>query len=374
MEKSTIYSLSALANIIEWSIHQLFDDFLFWVKADLWSIKPYKNRYYLDLFEYDWLWAVKTKITWIIRKSKILDTFLDNTNNTLHTITWKEILIQWYVSYSVQWWLSISIIWFSKQYEQWVQQNALQDLVTTLKKKNLYQANKIKTLPLLPKNIALISSETSQWLKDFMSILKDYPYPIVPTLFSAYVEGDKAINSVANALETIEQQQTATECFDCVIILRWWGWSEWFMRQNNEKIVYKVAQASLPVIVAIWHTNDRSLLDEIAYRSCKTPSEAATMLLEKYSYIEQKLLNIHTSIGNLVREHYTRLQHNVEKFYTLIKTVSIDNILALWYALLKKEETILWRKALKNLKKWEQIQVETTDKIYTVTIVSQEEK
>jgi exodeoxyribonuclease VII large subunit len=374
MEKSTIYSLSSLAKLVEWTFTQMFDDFLFRCKADVWSIKKYWSRYYVDLFEYDWLWSVKTKITGIVRNASLLETFLRTTHNTIDSLVWKEVMLQWYFSYSVKWWLSISILAFSQQFEQGQQRTALEVLTNELKEKKLYTANASKQLPAHPKHIAVISSKTSQWLKDFLSILQDSSYQFQPVLFPAFVEWDKAIQSVSQALHRIETIQTTEQCFDCVVIVRGWGWSEWFHWQNSKEIAYCVAEASLPVIVAIWHTSDRSILDEIAYKSSKTPSEAAAFLVEHVTLLDQQLTQTYKTICRRLIQHYNNLEQSVEQAYMLIQTVSIQNMLNLWYALIKQQKSILSQEQIAHLKAWEQLEIETAQKIITVTIKTQQNK
>lgn len=79
------------------------------------------------------------------------------------------------------------------------------------------------------------------------------------------------------------------------------------MRQNDYQLAKSICLSPLPIIVAIGHTSDTSLLDDIARAHAKTPSDAAYILIQAYDHIRQNIQTQHQMIHhNTLRlyEHY----------------------------------------------------------------------
>lgn len=391
MDKSTVYSISDLTKLVEWWFRELFDEFLFWCKAEIGGMKKYWTRWYVDLFEYWKNGKVNAKITGIIWKDSVLQAFLKNTGNTLESIKWKELMIQGYLSFSAQYGLSLSVLWFSKEFEKWKQIENVENIRNTLIEKGTYTKNKEKILPLFPRNFALISSSQSEGLNDFLSVLNDANYPYSYTLFESAIDGDKAIKGVSNAFASIEQSWNQ---FDCIVLLRWWWWKEAFSWQNTHEVASAVVSSSFPVHLAIWHTTDESLLDEICSKSSKTPTDAGRFFVdlrqELTRDIEKKHLHIESSLESYFAKYrdlqllyfewikknwiakITWYREKVDTYFTSILTYSPKALFKKWYALIKMNWKYVTPKKQILLKKGDSIEIESENTTIQATIKSTE--
>ncbi len=160
--------------------------------------------------------------------------------------------------------------------------------IDRLKDEGVYDMNRELELPLLPRRIAVISSESAAGYGDFMQQLRgnSYGYRFTVTLFSATVQGKDAEPSIISALEQIHAR--AHE-FDVVAMLRGGGSQSDLSCFDSYLLASNVAQFSLPVITGIGHDRDVSVVDMVAHTMLKTPTAAAEFLVEKMAEQEAQL-------------------------------------------------------------------------------------
>lgn len=91
------------------------------------------------------------------------------------------------------------------------------------------------------------------------------------------MQGEKTSQSVRNALEQIRRN---LDLWDCVVIIRGGGATTDLNGFDEYEVAKAVAVFPLPVAVGIGHERDRTVLDEIACRRCKTPTAVAAMLID----------------------------------------------------------------------------------------------
>lgn len=155
-----------------------------------------------------------------------------------------------------------------------------QKTITRLKDEGVYDMNRELELPLLPRRIAVISSENAAGYGDFMQQLHSNAsgYTFCTTLFAAAMQGKDAETSIISALEKI--YACANE-FDAVAILRGGGSQSDLACFDSYLLASNVAQFSLPIITGIGHDRDVSVVDLVAHTMLKTPTAAAEFLVEK---------------------------------------------------------------------------------------------
>ena len=91
------------------------------------------------------------------------------------------------------------------------------------------------------------------------------------------MQGEKTSQSVRNALEQIRRN---LDLWDCVVIIRGGGATTDLNGFDEYEVAKAVAVFPLPVAAGIGHERDRTVLDEIACRRCKTFTAVAAMLID----------------------------------------------------------------------------------------------
>lgn len=152
---------------------------------------------------------------------------------------------------------------------------ALLKLIEDRKKKldaeGLFDVERKKSLPYLPRTIGIITSPTGAVIQDMLHRLRDRFLPHV-LFWPVTVQGETAAAEVRAALEGF---QTFTPRPDVIIIARGGGSVEDLMPFNDETLVRAVAASAIPVISAIGHETDWTLIDLAADVRAPTPTGAA---------------------------------------------------------------------------------------------------
>ena len=157
-------------------------------------------------------------------------------------------------------------------------QRRKQEIIKRLTEEGLLKLNSLLPLPMAPKNIAVISSNTAAGYGDFVHQLFDnnYGFDYNVTLFRSVMQGDKTEDDLMGALSDIAAR---ADDFDMVVIIRGGGSTTDLQAFDSEKIARQIAHFPLPVIVGIGHLRDNTILDMVAARSVKTPTAAAEFII-----------------------------------------------------------------------------------------------
>ncbi len=157
---------------------------------------------------------------------------------------------------------------------QGAQFEAFLRLKTQLEEEGLFDPARKKPLPLMPRTIGVITSPTGAVIRDILNVLaRRYPLAKVVLIPSA-VQGFSAPLDLVRALHFAE----AWGDLDVVIMARGGGSAEDLWAFNDEELARTAAEFSLPLISAIGHETDFSILDFVADRRAPTPSAAAEMV------------------------------------------------------------------------------------------------
>ena len=152
------------------------------------------------------------------------------------------------------------------------------------KRKKQFQAEGIfnqehkKPLPFLPEIIGVITSPSGAVIKDILHRLSDR-FPRKVTLWPVAVQGDNCAREVSRAIDgfnslTVQNPLIAP---DLIIVARGGGSIEDLWGFNEELVVRSAFKSTIPLISAIGHETDTTLLDYVADVRAPTPTAAAEM-------------------------------------------------------------------------------------------------
>lgn len=173
----------------------------------------------------------------------------------------------------------------------------LERLKTQLAEEGLFDSQRKKPLPALPRRIGIITSATGAVAHDITTVLTRR-WPLATLVFvPAKVQGFDAVDDLLRALSWTR----ACTDLDVVIIARGGGSVEDLWCFNDERLVRAVAEFPLPVISAIGHETDFTLLDFVADLRAPTPSAAAEMVApdveELLSAIRSQRARLHQAVS-----------------------------------------------------------------------------
>ncbi|MCR5819380.1 MAG: exodeoxyribonuclease VII large subunit [Bacteroidaceae bacterium] len=207
------------------------------------------------------------------------------------------------------------------------------EILDRLAADGILEDNKTLPLPLLMKNIAVISSASAAGYGDFCNQLSSNPYGLHFNiqLFPASMQGENVPQSIMHALEKIANQCYADgQAWHCVVIIRGGGATSDLADYEDFNLAAAVAQMPVPVIVGIGHERDETVLDFVANTRVKTPTAAAAFIIEHGAQELAELQALADSLRSAASQLITQ-QHN--------ELESIAKLLPHIHALLHEQQT-----------------------------------
>lgn len=141
----------------------------------------------------------------------------------------------------------------------------------------LFDDSRKQRIPFLPQIIGVVTSPTGAVIQDIMHRLRDR-FPRHVLLWPVNVQGEGSADQITNAINGFNNLDGSTlPRPDLLIIARGGGSLEDLMAFNEENVVRAVANCSIPVISAVGHETDTTLIDYAADLRAPTPTGAAEM-------------------------------------------------------------------------------------------------
>lgn len=165
----------------------------------------------------------------------------------------------------------------------------LEERKARLAAEGLFDPARKKALPFLPQRIGVVTSPTGAVIRDIMHRLRDrFPTPVL--LWPVLVQGKGADEQIAAAIRGFDALDAALKP-DVLIVARGGGSLEDLMAFNEENVVRAVAECSIPVISAVGHETDTTLIDYAADRRAPTPTGAAEIAVPVRSELLAQILD-----------------------------------------------------------------------------------
>lgn len=180
---------------------------------------------------------------------------------------------------------------------------ALMEMLEKRKKQlaaeGLFDAARKQELPFLPDSIGVITSPTGAVIQDILHRLEDR-FPTHVMLWPVLVQGDKAAGQITNAINGFNKRDKQP---DIIIVARGGGSLEDLWPFNEESVVRAVANSKIPVISAIGHETDTTLIDYAADVRAPTPTAAAEMAVP----VRSELLLLVDDLGRRLQTALLRM-------------------------------------------------------------------
>ncbi len=145
-----------------------------------------------------------------------------------------------------------------------------------LASEGLFDEDRKVELPYLPQTIGVITSPTGAVIRDILHRISDR-FPVRVLVWPVLVQGDKAAAQIAGAITGFNHMEPTQECPkpDVLIVARGGGSIEDLWCFNEENVVRAAASSGIPLISAVGHETDWTLLDYVADERAPTPTAAA---------------------------------------------------------------------------------------------------
>lgn len=191
---------------------------------------------------------------------------------------------------------------------------AYEQLKEKLEKKGYFDPKLKKTLPIFPKKVALITSQTGAALQDMLRIV-EHRYKLVEiVVYDVLVQGRDAANSISSAIRKADE----LSIYDVLVVGRGGGSIEDLWAFNEEIVADAIFYAKTPIISAVGHEIDFVLSDFCADLRAATPTAAIQMLLpdttELLLYIDNLREQLYQYFDGVIQKKSIELQHTKDLF------------------------------------------------------------
>jgi len=189
----------------------------------------------------------------------------------------------------------------------------LEDRRKKLLAEGLFNPEHKKPIPYLPEIIAVITSPSGAVIKDILHRLSDR-FPSHVYIWPVAVQGEGSAKQVSHAIDQLNQlsKETNVKRPDLIIVARGGGSLEDLWSFNEEIVVRSVFNSTIPIISAVGHETDTTLIDFVSDLRAPTPTGAAEKSVpvrdELKSRVGELGLRIHSSFLSKVNNNKDHLR------------------------------------------------------------------
>ena len=162
---------------------------------------------------------------------------------------------------------------------------AFERLKAKLEGDGLFDAGRKRDLPLLPKQVGIVTSPQAAALRDVLRTLANRMPNVPVLLYPTPVQGEGAAQKIAQAVRTASQR---AEC-DVLIVCRGGGSIEDLWAFNEEVVARAIAASHIPVVSGVGHETDFTIADFVADLRAATPTAAAQAVVPDRQELRQRL-------------------------------------------------------------------------------------
>ncbi|HEV2732345.1 MAG TPA: exodeoxyribonuclease VII large subunit [Terriglobales bacterium] len=163
-------------------------------------------------------------------------------------------------------------------------QIAFEQLKAKLEAEGLFDSSRKKPVPALPQRIGIVTSPQAAALRDILNILRRRHHSANILIFPAQVQGEASALEVSAGIRYFNKARNV----DVIIVARGGGSAEDLAAFNHEGLARTVASSQIPIISAVGHETDFTIIDFVADLRAPTPSAAAELVIRSRQEVEEQ--------------------------------------------------------------------------------------
>jgi len=186
-------------------------------------------------------------------------------------------------------------------------QVAFEQLKAKLEAEGLFDEAHKKPIPSLPQRIGIVTSPQAAALRDILNILRRRHHGANVLIFPAQVQGEAAALEVSAGIRYFNKARNV----DVIIVTRGGGSFEDLAAFNHEGLARTIFSSHIPVISAVGHETDFTIIDFVADLRAPTPSAAAELVIRSRHEIEEQMGGLHRRLEKAIRYHLLIARQNL---------------------------------------------------------------
>ena len=201
-------------------------------------------------------------------------------------------------------------------YAKAMQEDGLGDLYTKyqklkqkLEEQGLFKQEYKKPIPMFPKIIGVLSSQTGSVIKDIINVSTRRNPNVYIRLLPVPVQGEGAAERIAYGIEYMNKNKLA----DVLILARGGGSLEDLWPFNEEIVAHSIFNSDIPIISAVGHETDFTIADFVSDLRAPTPSAAAELAVPDIYELNKKIISYEDRLRNSLIKKVELMRLRYEK-------------------------------------------------------------
>ena len=162
-------------------------------------------------------------------------------------------------------------------------------------------------VPKYIRTLGVVTAPTGAAVRDIINIAtRRNPY-IQIILYPAIVQGEQAVSSIVNGIRALERLGV-----DVMIVGRGGGSIEDLWAFNEEAVAQAVFDCSIPIISAVGHETDTTIIDFVADLRAPTPSAAAELAVYDFALLMERILAYRNALGHAMQVQLERQKNRLD--------------------------------------------------------------
>jgi exodeoxyribonuclease VII large subunit len=198
---------------------------------------------------------------------------------------------------------------------------AFEKLKKKLEEKGLFDASCKKPIPKHSRRIGVVTSPTGAAIRDIINVSKRRNNKVNILIYPSLVQGP---NAPADIIKGIEYLNTVKDV-DVILIARGGGSIEELWSFNDEALAKAIFKSKKPIVTAVGHETDFTMVDYVSDLRAPTPSAGAELLTLDLDEANSKINNYREDLRKVVKNH---INNERNKLFTYKKSLDYNSPVA----------------------------------------------
>lgn len=195
-----------------------------------------------------------------------------------------------------------------------------EQLKKELEEMGMFASEYKQAIPKYIKTLGVVTAPTGAAVRDIINIAKRRNPYIQIILYPAIVQGDQAPASIVNGIRALEQLGV-----DVMIVGRGGGSIEDLWAFNEKEVAQAVFDCTVPIISAVGHETDTTIIDFVSDKRAPTPSAAAELAVYEYELLMRQLAGYRDTLNLYMHKQLEREQNKLGSFKMQLRYLSPSN-------------------------------------------------
>ena len=218
-------------------------------------------------------------------------------------------------------------------------QLAFEQLKKQLAEEGLFDADRKKPIPMLPRRIAIVTSPTGAAIRDILHVIGRRFDGLTLQIYPVRVQGAQAAREIATAVRHLSRWNQ----HDVVLICRGGGSLEDLWAFNEEIVARAVAACEIPTISGVGHETDFTICDFVADLRAPTPSAAAEIVIRAKSEICTQIDHMTRRVRHVIESRVRNYRHELRHLASSDRLGIVPRRIAATRDRLERRRVMLYR-------------------------------